>query len=146
MFSISSHKLKQNFKACPFNTQDLCIFFPALAWRGHGASAGAGEHVEVKASEYLSSLLHFVLASGISKLLLYTELLWWDRRKSEQRVSLCLCLSLQCSLLTRLQTHCQSSLNINWAAGIPRQTEHSEREACVFGITHQINQKGNLFL
>lgn len=41
--------------------------------------------------EYLSSLLRFVRASGISKLLLYTDLLQRDRRESRQSVSLAFC-------------------------------------------------------
>lgn len=47
-----------------------------IARGGEEGRARDTEQEEVKrSSEYLSSLLHFVLASGISKLLLYTDLL-----------------------------------------------------------------------
>lgn len=54
--------------------------------------------------EYLSSLLRFVRASGISKLLLYTDLLQRDRRESRQSVSLA---SAQIRLPSRLPQRCR---------------------------------------
>ena len=87
--------------------------------RGRGGRDMEQEEVK-RSSEYLSSLLHFVLASGISKLLLYTDLLQWDRRQSEaERQSL----FFPCSLLTpRARLRCQNLLKLCcWAASSSTQ-------------------------
>lgn len=67
-----------NHSSYSFNSKHRCIFH--LPW--------AFERKWRWGNEYLSSLLRFVLAPGISKLLLYTDLLQWDRRESEHSVSL----------------------------------------------------------
>lgn len=87
----------------------MYLFFKRFGQKAplHLSLSHSGEQEEGKRGrEYLSSLLRFVRASGISKLLLYTDLLR-DRRQSRQSVRLVF--TQICSLSDLLQRCCAAS-------------------------------------